>query len=347
MGGRSKGAKTQVSAYLMSLHVGFCYSVDVLLEILVKEKSVWKGWSTSNETLTIDQKNLFGGEKKEGGLLGGVEIMHGRSSQVMREDLAGRLGRTSANTPGFRDILSMFFYGAPGYGFMWSMNYPYLHSIWAKVKRTETGWYASKSDIYTPGSTEPSQTLPVALAANTTSLGGEGPGIDLTLSTPGSVTVTAGEEAWAFTPYDGYGGFTNGWTYRCGLRNMTTAEVYTIWLGTWATKSEAESAMAGQIHVWDGLPAGDYRFFMYDAEVDDNRGTGSYTLTLGELLVDMNPPTSSASVSPTRIGAWVFRGRGSTTRPSPKPRTSSTTRGLGYRWCGRANPVSRRSSTKS
>ena len=289
MGGRSKGAKTQVSAYLMSLHVGFCYSVDVLLEILVKEKSVWKGWSTSNETLTIDQKNLFGGEKKEGGLLGGVEIMHGRSSQVMREDLAGRLGRTSANTPGFRDILSMFFYGAPGYGFMWSMNYPYLHSIWAKVKRTETGWYASKSDIYTPGSTEPSQTLPVALAANTTSLGGEGPGIDLTLSTPGSVTVTAGEEAWAFTPYDGYGGFTNGWTYRCGLRNMTTAEVYTIWLGTWATKSEAESAMAGQIHVWDGLPAGDYRFFMYDAEVDDNRGTGSYTLTLGELLVDMNP----------------------------------------------------------
>lgn len=147
MGGKSKGAKTQVSAYLMSLHVGFCYSVDVLLEILVKEKSVWKGWSTSNETLTIDQKNLFGGEKKEGGLLGGVEIMHGRSSQVMREDLAGRLGRTSANTPGFRDILSLFFYGAPGYGFQWSMNYPYLHSIWAKVKRTETGWYSAKREI--------------------------------------------------------------------------------------------------------------------------------------------------------------------------------------------------------
>lgn len=148
MGGKSKGAKTQVSAYLMSLHVGFCYSVDVLLELLVKEKSVWKGWSTSNETLTIDQKNLFGGEKKEGGLLGGVEVMHGRSSQVMREDLAGRLGRTSANTPGFRDILSLFFYGAPGYGFQWSMNYPYLHSIWAKVKRTETGWYSAKKEIF-------------------------------------------------------------------------------------------------------------------------------------------------------------------------------------------------------
>lgn len=147
MGKRSKGANTQVSAYLMSLHVGFCYSVDVLLEILVKEKSVWKGLSTSNETLTIDQKNLFGGEKKEGGLLGGVEIMHGRSSQVMREDLAARLGRTSANTPGFRDILSLFFYGAPGYGFQWSMNYPYLHSIWAKVKRTETGWYSAKKEI--------------------------------------------------------------------------------------------------------------------------------------------------------------------------------------------------------
>jgi len=132
----------------MSLHVGFCYSVDVLLEILVKEKSVWKGRSTSNETLTIDQKNLFGGEKKEGGLLGGVEIMHGRAGQVMREDLANRLGRTSADTPGFRDILSLFFYGAPGYGFQWSMNYPYLHSIWAKVKRTETGWYSAKKEIF-------------------------------------------------------------------------------------------------------------------------------------------------------------------------------------------------------
>lgn len=146
MGGNSK-SKAQVSAYLMSLHVGFCHSVDKVLEIFVKEKSVVKGnWST-NTTLTIDQKNLFGGEKKEGGLLGGLEIMQGRSDQVMREDLANRLGKTAATAPGFRDILSMFFYGAPGLGFMWSNNYPYLHTIWAKVTRTETGWYSAKRQI--------------------------------------------------------------------------------------------------------------------------------------------------------------------------------------------------------
>lgn len=149
MGGNSK-SKAQVSAYLMSLHVGFCHSVDKVLEIFVKEKSVVKGnWST-NTTLTIDQKNLFGGEKKEGGLLGGLEIMHGRSDQVMREDLANRLGKTAATAPGFRDILSMFFYGAPGLGFMWSNNYPYLHTIWARVKRTMNGgtqWYPEKAEI--------------------------------------------------------------------------------------------------------------------------------------------------------------------------------------------------------
>lgn len=149
MGGNSK-SKAQVSAHLMSLHVGFCHSVDKVLEIFVKEKSVVKGnWST-NTTLTIDQKNLFGGEKKEGGLLGGLEIMQGRSDQVMREDLANRLGKTAATAPGFRDILSMFFYGAPGLGFMWSNNYPYLHTIWARVKRTMNGgtqWYPEKAEI--------------------------------------------------------------------------------------------------------------------------------------------------------------------------------------------------------
>jgi len=153
MGSKGGKAKQQIAAYQMSLHLGFCYSVDKLLELFVKEKSVWKGSQSTNTELTIDQKNLFGGPKKEGGLLGAVSILQGRSDQVLPTHLATRLGRTPSNSPGFRDILSLFFYGAPGQGFLWSHNYPYLHTVWAKVQRIfQSGWYSDKAALVNPGS---------------------------------------------------------------------------------------------------------------------------------------------------------------------------------------------------
>lgn len=157
MGSKGGKAKQQIAAYQMSIHLGFCYAVDAVLELFVKEKSIWKGAISDNTDLTIDQQNLFGGVKKEGGLWGAVAVLQGRASQVLPEYLATRLGRTTATAPGFRDILSLFFYGAPGQGFLWSHNYPYLHPIWLKVKRTLNGgaqWYPEKAEIVLiPGET--------------------------------------------------------------------------------------------------------------------------------------------------------------------------------------------------
>lgn len=144
--GSSSKPKVQVSEYRMSLHLGFCHAVDHLLEVLVKEQTVWSGNSTNNVALGVTQPNLFGGVTKEGGLVGTVEVLHGRNTQVLPENLAAKLGTTSAEAPGFRDILSLFFHGGGG-GFLWSANYPYLHSVWAKVCRTNTGWYSAKSAI--------------------------------------------------------------------------------------------------------------------------------------------------------------------------------------------------------
>lgn len=277
MGGRSKGAKTQVSAYLMSLHVGFCYSVDVLLEILVKEKSVWKGWSTGNSAITIDQKNLFGGEKKEGGLLGAVEVMHGRAGQVMREDLANRLGRTSADTPGFRDILSLFFYGAPGYGFMWSMNYPYLHSIWAKVKRTETGWYSAKKEIFLRSLGESTPTVEwdnqykYQLTYGQTSFG-----------TPAEFTqVGYDDSAWPTAP----GGFANN-NAAIGGRNIGTPIVSgygnSIWLRKRVTVTGQPSDLTLTLYHDDGC-----RLWWNGVEMA-GPGYGVWTLVIPASLVLTN-----------------------------------------------------------
>jgi len=148
MGSKGGKAKQQIAAYQMSLHLGFCYSVDKLLELFVKEKSVWKGLQSTNTEITINQQNLFGGPKKEGGLWGAVSVLQGRSDQVMPTHLTTRLGRTPSNSPGFRDILSLFFYGAPGQGFLWSHNYPYIHTIWVRVQRIfQSGWYSAKAAI--------------------------------------------------------------------------------------------------------------------------------------------------------------------------------------------------------
>lgn len=144
--GSSSKPKVQVSEYRMSLHLGFCHAVDHLLEVLVKEQTVWSGDSTNNMALGVTQPNLFGGVTKEGGLVGVVDVLHGRDDQVLPENLATKLGTTSADAPGFRDILSLFFHGGSS-GFLWSANYPYLHSVWVKVSRTNSGWYAAKSAI--------------------------------------------------------------------------------------------------------------------------------------------------------------------------------------------------------
>ena len=146
--GSSSKPKSRVAEYYCSLHVGLSHAVDQVLEVFVKEKSIWKGYCPDNRLIKIGKLMLFGGIKKEGGLFGEMHVLHGRSNQVIPATLASKLGTTQANAPGFRDILSLFFTGPEGVrGFYWSANYPYLHPIWVKVKRTMTGWYNSKREI--------------------------------------------------------------------------------------------------------------------------------------------------------------------------------------------------------
>lgn len=135
MGGKS--GSTKISRYNMSLHMGVCHGpVDAVKGIVVGEKSAWTGSLTSNATQTISKEGLFGGIKKEGGLKGAVEFMFGGPSQVVSTDLASRLGRSVADCPGFRGILSLFFrgLGSPR-GFYWAASNPYLKDIWVTVER--------------------------------------------------------------------------------------------------------------------------------------------------------------------------------------------------------------------
>jgi len=159
--GKSK-PKMEVTEYYMSEHLGICNGpIDALLGITVREKSAWTGFLSDPGDIAISKPDFFGGVKKEGGLGGVVTYLPGRSDQVLPDNLAVKLGRTSGeDCPGFRGLASLFFTGtgastspspypfplpwttstvSGGAGFYWTANSPYLPGVWATVLRAPVG----------------------------------------------------------------------------------------------------------------------------------------------------------------------------------------------------------------
>lgn len=154
--GKSK-PKIEVTEYFMSEHFGICHAEpDALLSITIKEKTAWSGSQTSLGAIAINESELFGGLKKEGGLLGTAHYLPGAADQVLPDDLAQKLGRANGlDCPGFRGLASLFFYGSGGRGFYWTANTPYLPGVWVKLQRIlkradgSAQWYAAKARIAT------------------------------------------------------------------------------------------------------------------------------------------------------------------------------------------------------
>lgn len=154
--GSSKGGGTKVADYYLASHLGVCHGpVDAVLEVKVGEKTAWSGSSTPDQAgvtghdVSIDNKGLFGGNKKEGGVAGTMTVMHGKDNQLIHGRIAGWIGSPQDQLPAYRGILSLFFHSGPkNYaGFLWASNNPYLKSIWVKVRRKPGTWYPEKAMI--------------------------------------------------------------------------------------------------------------------------------------------------------------------------------------------------------
>jgi hypothetical protein len=150
--------KIEVTEYYMSEHFGVCTGpIDALLSLTVKEKQAWVGEISTPQEVIINKPELFGGKRKEGGLVGRFYYLPGASDQLLPDGLAQRLGRAGGtDCPGFRGLTSLFFYRgaqAGSDGFLWTTNSPYLPGVWATVRRilTSTGgaeqWYPEKAVI--------------------------------------------------------------------------------------------------------------------------------------------------------------------------------------------------------
>jgi hypothetical protein len=108
MGGGKGGGSKSVTVgykYYMGMHIAICQGpVDSLNKIYAGERII-RGASISSSTrVLISAKNIFGGEEKEGGIEGYVDVMFGENTQGANDYLQSKLG---TNIPGFRGVLSV------------------------------------------------------------------------------------------------------------------------------------------------------------------------------------------------------------------------------------------------
>jgi hypothetical protein len=161
--GKSSAPKQQVTEYMMSVLIGVSQSLDAITGVFVNEKEAWSGRSSTQEDLRIDQPELFGGVKKEGGLSGYICHQPGAPDQVIPANLTARWGLTPETSPAFRGLTTLFFVGggavasgatdygifggavetvtlaeqnASGGGFSWSYNNPVIaQTVWVRGER--------------------------------------------------------------------------------------------------------------------------------------------------------------------------------------------------------------------
>lgn len=102
-------AKSQTIGFHYKLGVVMALShspVDYISEIIIGEKTVWSG-SIKDGSFKTHQPELFGGEKKEGGVSGEITILSGERNQQLNKYVQIFRGETSAQ----RGLLTVIFGG--------------------------------------------------------------------------------------------------------------------------------------------------------------------------------------------------------------------------------------------
>lgn len=102
-----KKAQTIGYKYFLGAHMIVCLSpehdpVEAVTAIEVGERVAWAGNVTESQQVYVNAPNLFGGEKKEGGVQGPVDFMFGEPDQGVNDYLVSHLGTPM---PAFRGVL--------------------------------------------------------------------------------------------------------------------------------------------------------------------------------------------------------------------------------------------------
>jgi len=141
----SGGSKSQTVGYkyYMGLHFGLCHGpVDSIGEIRCGDRIAWAGTVLANQSIDIDAPNLFGGDEREGGVVGSADIMFGEPDQTANSYLTAKI---SALMPAFRGIIGVVFKGG-----QISSNNPYIKPWSFKLARIKAGWSDDAGGLWYP-----------------------------------------------------------------------------------------------------------------------------------------------------------------------------------------------------
>lgn len=140
MGGSSK-KQTVGYRYRMGLHLALCQGpVDAVQEIQMGDRTAWgdadRAPLSSGHGLTslsINKPTLFGGDEREGGVVGTIDVLSGHAGQGRNDYLMSRLG---AAIPAFRGVLSLV-----ARKILFAANNPYIKPWAVRVRRFNAGWH--------------------------------------------------------------------------------------------------------------------------------------------------------------------------------------------------------------
>lgn len=127
--------------YHLGIHMVACTGpVDAVTGIKVGENILWEGNATASTTLSVNQPELFGGDKRQGGVVGDIDLAFGESSQAPNAYLQTQHGAT---IPAYRGVLSFILKQI-----YLAANNPYVKPWAFRIKRIPAqGWYPEKADI--------------------------------------------------------------------------------------------------------------------------------------------------------------------------------------------------------
>lgn len=148
MSGGGKGSKSVTVGYryYAGMHLALCHGpVDSLNKIVVGERTAWSGSMTSSGQITINQPDLFGGDDREGGIVGAVDLVMGNASDGQNDYLASKLG---ANVPAFRGVVSLVL-RQPQLSAMNPYIKPWSAELTRIIRRSDGSpqWYSDKAAI--------------------------------------------------------------------------------------------------------------------------------------------------------------------------------------------------------
>lgn len=104
MGGGSSKKQTVGYKYHLGIHMILCHGeIDALTKITVDGRDAWAGTHMGGP-ITIDKPNLFGGEDREGGVKGTLDVEMGSNVQGQNSYLRQQLG---AQIPAYRGVVGI------------------------------------------------------------------------------------------------------------------------------------------------------------------------------------------------------------------------------------------------